>query len=64
MKFCLYKVYIDVNILTKFPIPQSHSIREKFDANFQLSSHPSQILCDQETSNLVYIKYNYIEVNI
>ena len=39
MKFGLHSVFIWVNIQEKFQVPRSHSIGEKCDANFKLSSH-------------------------
>ena len=39
MKFGLHRVSIWVNIQKKFHVPRSHSIGEKCDANFKLSSH-------------------------
>ena len=33
----------------KFQVPRSHSIGEKCDANFKLSSHFSRKLCDRGT---------------
>ena len=39
MKFGLQRVSIWVNIQKKFQVPRSHSIGEKCDANFKLSSH-------------------------
>ena len=38
MKFGLQSVYIWVNIQNKFQVPRLHSIGEKCDANFKLSS--------------------------
>ena len=38
MKFGLQRVSIWVNIQKKFQVPRSHSIGEKCDANFKLSS--------------------------
>ena len=40
---------ICVNIQKKFQVPLSHSIGEKCDANFKLSSHFSRKLCDRGT---------------
>ena len=59
MKFGLHRLSIWVNIQKKFQFPRSHSIGEKCDANFKLSSHFSQKLCDRRTWNLVYIEYPY-----
>ena len=59
MKFGLHRVSIWVNIQQKFQVPRSHSIREKCDANFKLSSHFSRKLCDWGTWNLVCIEYPY-----
>ena len=59
MKFGLHGVSIWVNIQKKFQVPRSHSIGEKCDANFKLSSHFSQKLCDRGTWNLVCIDYPY-----
>ena len=59
MKFGLHRVFIWVNIQKKFQVPRSHSIGEKCDANFKLSSHFSQKLCDRGTWNLVCIEYPY-----
>ena len=42
MKFGLQRVSIWVNIQKKFQVPRSHSIGEKCDANFKLSSHFSR----------------------
>ena len=39
MKFDLQRVSIWVNIQKKFQVPRSHSIGEKCEANFKLSSH-------------------------
>ena len=49
MKFGLHRVSIRVNIQKKFQVPRSHSIGEKCDANFKLSSHFSRKLCDRRT---------------
>ena len=59
MKFGLQRVSIWVNIQKKFQVPRSHSIGEKCDANFKLSSHFSRKVCDRETWNLVYKEYPY-----
>ena len=59
MKFGLHRVSIWVNIQKKFQVPGSHSIGEKCDANFKLSSHFSRKLCDRGTWNLVCIEYPY-----
>ena len=42
MKFGLQRVSIWVNIQKKFQVSRSHSIGEKCDANFKLSSHFSR----------------------
>ena len=47
MKFGLHRVSIWVNIQKKFQDPRSHSIGEKCNANFKLSSHFSRKLCDR-----------------
>ena len=49
MKFGLQRVSIWVNIQKKFQVPRSHSIGEKCDANFKLSSHFSRKVCDRGT---------------
>ena len=49
MKFGLHRVSIWVNIQKKFQVPRLHSIGEKCDANFKLSSHFSPKLCDRGT---------------
>ena len=59
MKFGLHRVSIWVNIQKKFQVPGSHSIGEKCDAIFKLSSHFSRKLCDRGTWNLVCIEYPY-----
>ena len=59
MKFSLHRVSIWVNLPNKFLVPLSHSIGEKCYANFKLSSHFSQKLCDRGTYNLVCIEYPY-----
>ena len=59
MKFGLHRVSIWVNLQKKFQVPRLHSIGEKCDANFKLSSHFSQKLCDRGTWNLVCIEYPY-----
>ena len=59
MKFGLHRVSIWVNIQKKFQVPRSHSIGEKCDANFKISSHFSRKLCDRGTWNLVCIEYPY-----
>ena len=59
MKFGLHRVSIWVNVQKKFQVPRSHSIGEKCDANFKLSSHFSRKLCDRGTWNLVCIEYPY-----
>ena len=59
MKFGLHRVSIWVNIQKTFQVPRSHSIGEKCDANFKLSSHFSRKLCDRGTWNLVCIEYPY-----
>ena len=46
-------VSIWVNIQKKFQVPRAHSIGEKCDANFKLSSHFSRKDCDRGTWNLV-----------
>ena len=63
MKFGLQRVPIWVNIQKKFQVPWSHSIREKCDANFKLSSHFSRKVWDRGTWNLVCKEYR-IWVNI
>ena len=59
MKFCLQRVSIWVNIQKKFQVPRSHSIGEKCDANFKLSSHFSRKVCDRGTWNLGCKEYPY-----
>ena len=59
MKFGLHRVSIRVNIQKEYQVPRSHSIGEKCDANFKLSSHFSPKLCDRGTRNLVCIEYPY-----
>ena len=59
MKFGLHRVSIWVNIQEKFQVPRWHSIGEKCDANFKISSHFSPKLCDRGTLNLVCIEYPY-----
>ena len=59
MKFDLQRVSIWVNIQKKFQVPRSHSIGEKCDANFKLSSHFSRKVCDWETWNLICKEYPY-----
>ena len=59
MKFRLQRVSIWVNIQKNFQVPRSHSIGEKCDANFKLSSHFSRKVCDRGTSNLVCKEYTY-----
>ena len=59
MKFGLHKVSIWVNAQKKFQLPRSHSIEEKCDTIFRLSSHFSRKLSDRETWNLVCIEYPY-----
>ena len=59
MKFGLQRVSIWVIIQKKFQVPRSHSIGEKCDANFKLSSHFSRKVCDRGTSNLVCKEYPY-----
>ena len=49
MKFGLQRVFIWINIQKKFQVPPSYSIGEKCDANFKLSSHFSQKVCDRGT---------------
>ena len=49
MKFGLQRVSIWVNIQKKFQVPRSHSIGEKCDANFKLSSHFSRKVFDRGT---------------
>ena len=49
MKFGLHRVSIFVNIQNKFQVPRLHSIREKCDANFKLSSHFSPKLFNRGT---------------
>ena len=46
MKFGLQRVSIWVNIQKKFQVPRSHSMGEKCNANFKLSSHFSRKVCD------------------
>ena len=59
MKFGLQRVSIWVNTQKKFQVPPSHSIGEKCDANFKLSSHFSRKVCDRGTWNLVCKEYPY-----
>ena len=59
MKFGLQRVSIWVNIQKKFQVPRSHSIGEKCDANFKLSSHFSRKVCNRGTWNLVCKEYPY-----
>ena len=59
MKFGLQRVPIWVNIQKKFQVPRSHSIGEKCDANFKLSSHFSRKVWDRGTWNLVCKEYSY-----
>ena len=59
MKFGLQRVPIWVNIQKKFQVPRSHSIGEKCDAFFKVSSHFSQKVCDRGTWNLVCKEYPY-----
>ena len=59
MKFGLQRVSIWVNIKKKFQVRLLHSIGEKCDANFKLSSPFYQKVCDRETWNLVYKEYPY-----
>ena len=49
MKFGLQRVSIWVNIQKKFQVHRSHSIGEKCDVNFKLSSYFSRKVCDRET---------------
>ena len=49
MQFGLHRVSIWVNLQKKFQVPRSHSIGEKCDANFKISSHFSGKLCDRGT---------------
>ena len=51
MKFGLHRVSIWVNIQKKFQVPRSHSIGEKCDANFKISSHFPRKLCERRTWN-------------
>ena len=59
MKFGLQRVSIWVNIQKKFQVPRSHSIGEKRDANFKISSHFSRKVCDRGTRNFVCKEYPY-----
>ena len=59
MKFGFQRVSIWVNIQKKFQVPRSHSIGEKCDDNFKLSSHFSRKVCDRATWNLVCKEYPY-----
>ena len=59
MKFGLQRVSIWVNIQKKFQVPRSHSIGEKCDDNFKLSSHFSPKVWDRGTRNLVCKDYPY-----
>ena len=59
MKFGLQRVFIWVKIQKKFQVSRSHSIGEKCDANFKLSSHFSRKVCDRGTWNLVCKEYPY-----
>ena len=59
MKFGLQRVSIWVNIQKKFQVPRLHSIGEKCDANFKLSSHFSRKVCDRGTWNWVCKEYPY-----
>ena len=59
MKFGLQKVSIWVNIQKKFQVPQSHTIGEKYDANFKISLHFSRKVCDRGSWNLVCKEYPY-----
>ena len=59
IKFSLHRVSILVNIQKKFQVPRSHSIGEKFDAIFKISSHFSRKVCERGTLNLVCKQYPY-----
>ena len=49
MKFGLQRLSIWVNTQKKFQVPRSHSIGEKCDANFKISSNFSLKVCDRGT---------------
>ena len=59
IKCGLHRVFIWVNIQKTFQVPRSHSIGEKCDANFKISLHFYQKLCDRGTLNVVCIEYPY-----
>ena len=59
MKFGLHGVSIWVNIQKKFQVPRSHSIGEKCDPNFKLSSNFSRKVYDRGTKNFACIEYPY-----
>ena len=59
MKFGLKRVSIWVNIQKKFQVYRLHSIGEKCEDNFKISSHFSRKVCDRGTWNLVYKEYPY-----
>ena len=59
MKFFFRKVSIWVNMQNKFYVPQSHSIGEKCNAIFKISSQFSQKLCNRGTWNFFCKKYRY-----
>ena len=63
MKFSLQRVSIWVNIQKKFQVPRSHSIGEKCDANFKLSSHFSRKLCNRGTWNFFCKEYPYWSIH-
>ena len=49
MKFGLQRVSIRVNMQKKFQVPRLHSIGEKCDANFKISSHFSRKVWNRGT---------------
>ena len=44
MQFGLHRVSIWVNLQKKFQVPRSHSIGEKCDANFKISSLLTEVI--------------------
>ena len=59
MKHLVHGAFIWVNMEKKFQVPRSHSIGERCDANFKLSSHFLENCVTEEHKILVCIEYSY-----
>ena len=59
LNFFLQRISIWAIIQKKFQVPRSHSIGEKWDVIFKLSSHFSRILCDRGAWNFFCKEHPY-----